>query len=69
MKIEQASAFNKMLGKASDTPSWDKFFSHFEQISKEEKSAFIEHLMQHLSHQIHHNMQRMIRVYKEMRKG
>ncbi|MCH9631251.1 MAG: hypothetical protein S4CHLAM37_12730 [Chlamydiia bacterium] len=69
MKIESARPFDKVLEKASETPSWDKFFSHFENISKEDKAAYIEHLMQHLSHQIHHNMQRMIRVYKEMRKG
>lgn len=69
MKIETPHSFAKVLEKTSDNPSWESFFSHFEKISKEEKTACIEHVMHHLSHQIHHMMQRMIRVYKEMRQG
>lgn len=74
MKIESSlSATDKsneyamMLEKAAETPGWDAFFGHFENITPMEKGACIEHFMQHMSHQIHHAMQRMIQVYKDMR--
>jgi len=49
--------------------SWKHFFAQFSTPpSKEQQEEIIQNLMQHLSHIIHQNMQRMINIYKQMNK-
>lgn len=66
MRIE--NTLSQKLEIPVSNPSWDSFFSHFsEELTPREKNKIIEFFHQQLSHDIHHQMQRMIRVYKKMR--
>jgi hypothetical protein len=52
---------------AVDT-SWETFFSHFSSPpSKEEQAEILQNMVQHLSHIIYQNMQRMVNIYKQMK--
>lgn len=66
MRIE--NTLSQKLEIPVSNPSWDSFFSRFsEELTPREKNKIIEFFHQQLSHDIHHQMQRMIRVYKKMR--
>lgn len=50
-----------------ENPAWNAFFSKFPyEATKEEKKEIINHFIEHLSHLIHRQMQRMIDTYKKM---
>ena len=66
MRIE--STLSPKVTSSPSNPSWDSFFSHFsEELTPLEKNKMIEFFHQQLSHEIQHQMQRMIRIYKKMR--
>jgi hypothetical protein len=67
MRIE--AALPKTPSLEADNPSWKTFFAHFSQeLSAQEKHQIIEFFVQQLSHIIHHNMQRMIDIYKAQKR-
>ena len=52
-----------------ESPAWNAFFSKFPyEITNAEKKEILNHFIEHLSHLIHRQMQKMISTYKKMDK-